>query len=359
MNTAKNARFRFAAVGDLLLSTRPNADRPGRGLEALSDDVRKLFASCDVVLANLECTLPGRETVPTEPRVVSTENQIASLRDSGINVVTLGNNHMFDCLEEGFERLSSMLTDIGIRWFGAGRNLSEAQVPIILEVKGTRIAFLGCVDQSSGPYRFADKESGGVAPLDTKYLCQLISSLSKNVDHVIISPHWGRERFRIPSPQQILQARAFINAGASMVLGHHPHVLQGMETYNRSPVIYSMGNFLVNHVYWQDGDVMTWSRFERTSCIFIADLDANGIHNIQQIPAFDDCEMVGIESSGWGEQCLFKVNRLLHRGISEKKYDRERFLIETVRPIVSHLRWEELRRLRPQHLRKLWRLIHR
>jgi poly-gamma-glutamate synthesis protein (capsule biosynthesis protein) len=341
-------------VGDLLLSTPPGAERPGRGLEALSEDIRELFASCDVVFANLECTLPGRKTVPTEPRVVSTENQIASLRDSGINVVTLGNNHMFDCLEEGFERLSSTLTDIGIRWFGAGRNLSEAQRPMFLEAKGIRLAFIGCVDPSSGPYRFADKVNGGVAPLDMKRLCRLISNLSKEADHVIISPHWGRERFRIPSPQQVIQARAFIDAGSSMVLGHHPHVLQGMEIYDRSPVICSLGNFFANNVYWQDGDIMTWSRFERTSCIFVADLDAKDIHNIQQIPTFDDGEMVRIERSDWGKRCLSRANRMLGQGITPKRYNRERIYIETVKPIISHLRWAELRRLRPYHLRKVW-----
>ena len=104
MTTTKHKRIRFAAVGDLLLTAGPDDTISERGLEALSDGVLELFASCDIVFANIECTLAGCKTVPTEPRVVSTEKQIKSLRNTGINVVTLGNNHMFDCLDEGFHR---------------------------------------------------------------------------------------------------------------------------------------------------------------------------------------------------------------------------------------------------------------
>ena len=359
MDNSKGATVRFGAVGDLLLSTSPGSDTPGRGMEALSDDVRELFASCDVVFANLECTLPGRDIVPTEPRVVSTARQIDSLRDSGVDVVTLGNNHMFDCLDEGFDRLTGMLSDMGIHWFGAGRNLTEARRPAVLDVGGIRLAFLGCVDQSSGPYRFADESNSGVAPLDVENLCEIINDVGKDVDHVIVSPHWGRERFRFPSPEQMRNARAFIDAGASMVLGHHPHVLQGMEIYHGAPIVYSLGNFIANNVYWQDGDVMVWSRFERTSCIFIVEFDADTIHGIRQTPTFDDGEMVGLEKTEWGERCLYRANRMLGQGITSKRYNRERIYIEKVKPIISHLRWAEFRRLRPYHIRKAWTLLRR
>jgi len=359
MNSLENNIIRFGAVGDLLMSTRPGSESSGRGLESLSTGIRDLLKSCDLVLANLECTLPGSETVPTEPRVVSTEKQIASLRGSGIDVVTLGNNHMFDCLDEGFERLISMLKDLGIGWFGAGRDLTEAQHPAVVIMKGIRVAFLGCVDNSSGPFRFADTMSGGVAPLNPEDLCRRIEALRKDVEHVIVSPHWGRERFKIPSPEQIAQARSFVEAGASMVLGHHPHVLQGMEIYRGAAIIYSLGNFLANNVYWQNGDILTWSRFERTSCILVADLSADGVLNVKQIPLFDDGKMVQIETSDWGVRCLKKVNRLLSRGITNNRYKREKFNIEVFKPVISHLRWSELRKIRPNHFRKAWALIHK
>jgi len=357
MITPKPGKIRFAAVGDLLLTAGPCGVSHGRGLEALSDGVLELFASCDIVFANIECTLAGCKTVPTEPRVVSTEKQIKSLRNTGINVVTLGNNHMFDCLDEGFHRMRDVLSGLGIPWCGAGLNIEEAFQPAIIETHGLLLAFLGIVDKSSGPFRFADKSTSGVTPFDTGMICRIIKNLRCKVDHVIISPHWGEERFRIPSPEQIKQARAFVDAGASMVLGHHPHVIQGMEIYRGSPIAYSLGNFIANDVYWTNGDCLTWSRFERTGCIFVAELDSNGIHNVQQIPIFDDGKTVCIKKSGWGYRCLRKVNRFLDQGVTPKQYKREKFRIHTIKPILSHLRWSELRRIRLKHIRKAIQLL--
>ena len=350
-------RIRFAAVGDILLTAKPDGAVTGRGLEALSDDVLELFASCDIVFANLECTLAGCKTVPTEPRVVSTEKQIQSLRNTGINVVTLGNNHTFDCLDEGFHRLSGVLADLEIPWCGAGLNIAEAFQPEIMETRGVVLAFLGVVDKSSSPFRFAGKSTSGVAPLDTGRVCNIIKDLCRKVDHVIVSPHWGEERFRIPSPEQIKQARAFVDAGASMVLGHHPHVIQGMEFYNRVPIAYSLGNFIANNVYWTSGDYLTWSRFERTGCVLVAEFDTNGVHDVQQIPVFDDGKTVCIERSGWGDRCLSKVNSFLAQGVTPKRYRQEKFRINTIKPILSHLRWSELRHIRPKHLRKAMQLL--
>ena len=221
MTADNNNSIRFAAVGDLLLTAMPG-DSTARGLEVLSEDVRELFTSCDFVFANLECTLPGNATVPTEPLVLSTEEQIRSLKDAGVNIVTLGNNHTFDCLDEGFNKVSGILTDIGIPWCGAGANLEEASHPAIVEKNGVSVAFLGVVGESSGPHRFADGSVGGVAPIDVEHICQSITQIKEKVDHVIISPHWGMERFRIPSGEQVVQARAFIDAGASMILGSPP-----------------------------------------------------------------------------------------------------------------------------------------
>ncbi len=349
--------IRFGAVGDLLLSTRPNSDTPGRGVEALADDVCELFASCDIVLANLECTLPGRQKVPIEPRVVSTETQVRSLQNSGVGIVSLANNHIFDCMEQGFKNTRDTLKTIGIPCFGAGCNLTEALRPAIIDAKDFRLGFLGAVDKTTGLSYFANETSFGAAPLCEKNVCQMIQNLRRDVDHVIVTLHWGKERFRIPSPQQIMQARKCVDAGASMVLGHHPHVLQGMEIYRNAPILYSLGNFIANDVYYSNGDSFTWSRFERTSCVFIAELSANGVNNFTQTPVLDNGEKVFVDTSRWGVKCLNKVNQRLINGVTPKRYRREKFYIEFVKPILNHLKWSELHRLRPRHFHKALQLI--
>ncbi len=349
--------LRLAAVGDLLFTNRPGAAGPGRGLEALSDEIRQLFADCDLVLANLECTLPGGDLVASEPRVLADESQIRGLAAAGIDAVTLGNNHAFDAGDAGFRSLTTLLDETGIAWCGAGRDLAEAEKPLILHIKDLRIAILPAVTDSSGMYRFAGENSSGVAPLDMAALCRRIAALRREADHVILTPHWGEERFRFPSPAQIEQARAFIEAGATLVLGHHPHVVQGLEFHRQAPIAYSLGNFLANEVYWDNGDTLTWNRFERTGCVLLAELDADGVRNVQQIPVFDDGTTIAIDTSGRGERYLERANRYLQQVITPLRYRREAFRVRTLLPILGQLRWEKLRRLRPGHLGKAIRLF--
>lgn len=357
MNDKANTRIRLAAVGDLILVAGPGRDNPGRGIEALSEDIRRLFSDCDVVFGNLECTLPGSGTVSSEPRLVSTATQIETLRGAGFDVVSLANNHTFDCLDEGFHRLRDALTDMGIRWFGAGDDLEEALEPAMVQVKGITLAFIGVVDATSGASRFAGPASSGVAPNDPDIVCPKIKKLRGEADHVIVSPHWGDERFRFPSPRQIRQAHAFVDAGASMVLGHHPHVLQGLEIYRGKPIIYSLGNFLSNPVHYTNGDVLVWDRFERASCILLADINKSSIDRVRQVPVFDDGHSVSIDRSGWTECCIRRANRLLAGGVTDQQYSREAFRVRKVKPIIDHLCWDELKRLRPAKVISALRLL--
>ena len=356
MTAIRNNTIRLAAVGDLLLTALPG-DNTARGLEALSDDVRELFSSCDIVLANLECTLSGDECVPTEPLVLSTEKQIRSLRDSGINIVTLGNNHTFDSFDQGFKTLTEILKDLDIPSFGAGLDYSEAARPVVMERNGVSLAFMGFVDRSSGPQGFADENKSGVAEFSVEHICQQIKDVKAKVDHVVISPHWGRERFRIPSREQMEQARTLVDAGASMILGHHPHVMQGLEMYRGAPVAYSLGNFMANNVYWRNGDQLTWNRFERTGFILTTELSADRVLNVKQVPVFDDGVTISLDNSGRGDRYIERANRLLRQGITEKAYGREKFYVQTVKPVLAQLRWSKLKRLRPGHFGKLLRLL--
>lgn len=352
-------KIKFAAIGDLLLTSR-SPEQPGRGLEVLSQEVSTLLKSCDFVFANLECTLPGVEKVPTEPRVVATESQVDSLKDSGIHFVTLGNNHAFDCYNEGFIKLAQKLDEIGMPWSGAGLNIDQAARIPALEVNSQVISFICVVDKSSGPQGFAGPESPGVVPLDPDQVCRAIRQTRKTSDHVIVSPHWGMERFLIPSPEQMEQARLFIDAGASMVLGHHPHVLQGMELVGDLPVVYSLGNFMSSHVYWDNGEYLDWNRFERTGCIFLAELGPDGrVRNVQRVPTYDDGGQIRLETSGWGQQCLDKVDGRVKKGVTQKAYQRESFRITKLKPILGYLKWSNIKKIRPGHFKKMFALLRK
>ena len=343
---------RIAAVGDLLLTPDPGGTPYLRSPALISAEVHSLFGQCDVVFGNLECTLPGDGgCVPTEPRVVGTPELVRSVKAAGFNVVTLANNHMFDCLEPGFQNMRRQLDAIGLLHFGAGADLNEAAAPAIVEVNGVRLAFLGAVDTRSGPFQFAGPNQWGVASLDIDRLIGQIRDLRSGADHVVVSVHWGEERLLIPSPVQIDQAHALAEAGASLILGHHPHVVQGLEMRSYVPVIYSLGNFIADDVYFSDGSAMRWNRSERTGCILVAELSARGVETIRQIPTYDSGRLAEINESRFSRRRIERTSRVVARGVTWSRYRREYLWVKTILPSLRHLRWSELKKLRIRHFR--------
>jgi hypothetical protein len=357
---SQKTTIRFAAVGDLLLCKGSAAAPYGREREWISPGVRAILAECDVLFGNLEFTLPGDgRHVPTEPRVVGSQEFVRSVAAAGFNVLSLANNHAFDHLGGGFQQLRSVVDELGIRHCGAGMNLDEAAAPAIVEVNGLRLAFLAAADQRSGPYQFAAADKWGVAPFDVDRLARQIQSLRGQVHHVIVSIHWGEERFLIPSPAQIEQARALIDAGASMVLGHHPHVLQGLEMYHGAPIIYSLGNFVADDVCFCDGDAIRWNRTERTGCILSAELSEAAVANVSQTPTFDTGRLVELDLGRFGSRRIARVQRAIVQGVSPARYRREHLWVKTVVPILKHLRWSELKKARPSQFHRMIQMLFR
>jgi capsule synthesis protein PGA_cap len=345
--------IRFAAMGDLLLPAGPDGAGQGRDAQRLLSPLRALLGDFDVVLGNLECTLPGDGgLVPTEPRVISSPEHIRDALSAGFNVVSLANNHAFDCFDPGFDRVRTLLDKAGVKSFGAGRNLEEATAPTIMETRGLRLAFLGAVDERTGPNRFATTNSSGVAPMDSARMLDQVRRLRDDVDHVIVIPHWGEERFAIPSPAQVQLARDLVDAGASMVLGHHPHVVQGMETWRGAPIVYSLGNLSASEVPFTDGDKVTWNRVERTGCLFLAELDGDSVGGACQIPTYDDGETVSEDTTSHGSRLIARRNRALARGVTLRRYRREALRVKTLRPILSYMSWSRLKTLRWRQVRR-------
>ncbi|MHB0954785.1 MAG: CapA family protein [Pirellulaceae bacterium] len=351
--TIRPPLIRLAAVGDLLIAPPPSGISYPRSVELVAPALRDFFQNCDIVFGNLECALSGDGTqIPTEPRVVATPELVRAVKSVGFHVVTLANNHAFDCLESGFENLRRLLDGIGLPHFGAGMNLEEAVGPAILEVNGLRLAFIGAVDERSGATQFAAAGQAGVALLDVDRLVAQIRDLRKRVDHVIVSLHWGEERFLVPSPVQIDQARALATAGASMVIGHHPHVLQGLEIYRNVPIIYSLGNFIADEVFFTDGHINRWNRTGRTGCILMAELSKEGVHNVRQIPTYDPGQAVELDDSRFGPRRIAKTCRALEHGVTFSRYRREHLWVKTIKPALEYLHWRRIKNLRPRHFQK-------
>jgi poly-gamma-glutamate synthesis protein (capsule biosynthesis protein) len=144
----------------------------------------------------------------------------------------------------------------GIQQAGAGRNGKEARTPAILEANGIRIGFLAY--SAVGRYDPRQKDTGrvydttkpGIAACVRDFPClkrkvvEDVTALAREVDIPVVSFHWGVESNYEPEEFQVVLAHAAIDAGARVILGHHPHVLQGVEVYKDSLVFYSLGNFM-------------------------------------------------------------------------------------------------------------------
>jgi poly-gamma-glutamate synthesis protein (capsule biosynthesis protein) len=142
-----------------------------------------------------------------------------------------------------------ILTENNIAGVGAGSNLEAARQPVILEVQGIRIGFVSYTEMwfvhAREPISWqATSDEPGVVPALPEYIWEDISALRDEADIVIASFHWGKEYASQPAAEQKALARLAVDAGADLVLGHHPHVLQGIEFYKHGVIAYSLGNFV-------------------------------------------------------------------------------------------------------------------
>jgi poly-gamma-glutamate synthesis protein (capsule biosynthesis protein) len=204
-----------------------------------------LMADADIAMVNLENPVTTRgKKVPKPYNFRMHPGFLRTITDAGIDLVTIANNHVFDYGREGFFDTISYLDSAGIRHVGAGVDRDEAHKPVVMQVRGKRIGFLAYYGGREAPG--AGKFSPGVARREPGRVTADILNL-KNIlraDYVVVNLHWGTEKADTPDLSQQAFARALIDAGADAVIGHHPHVLQGIEAYRSGVIVYSLGNFV-------------------------------------------------------------------------------------------------------------------
>ena len=201
-------------------------------------DIAGLFSGADLAFVNLESPFSDHGKPTTKGMIFRTSPEmIAGLELAGIDVVSTANNHARDCNGYGIDFTVDLLTKHGIAAIG-----TTAREGVVLERHGVRFGFLAYTfDQSNGNYKDKDER---VAMLDSVSAARDIAALSTRADVVIVSMHAGTEYQPKPNAQQQEFARAAIDAGAMMVIGHHPHVVQTVEERGRGVIFYSLGNLV-------------------------------------------------------------------------------------------------------------------
>jgi len=205
-----------------------------------------VLRKADLAMVNLENPLT-RFNRPRDKAFVfkARPEYVRVLQDGGIDIVNLANNHIYDYGPQGLFDTIGFLDKAQIAHVGAGPNMPAARRPVIRTVKNITVAFLGYygLRPHSGCHP-ASKDSAGTALRFLPYIRKDIRKIRNRVDYVIVSFHWGIEKEHYPQEDQIYFAHKTIDYGADAVIGHHPHVLQGIERYKGKIIAYSLGNFI-------------------------------------------------------------------------------------------------------------------
>ncbi|WFR54935.1 CapA family protein [Anaerocolumna sp. AGMB13025] len=219
-----------------------------RGIDGiLSRNFQEEFRNADLAMVNQEFAFTERGTKAENKQYtfrVAPEN-VQIFKDMQVDVVSLANNHSMDFGIEGLTDSFAALNSAGIQYAGAGNNLTEAREIKYFNIKGKKIACLGASRVIPEPTwnAYANKP-GMLTTYDPTYLVEDIKTARTQSDFVVVYVHWGLEKHDTPEEYQRNLAKQYIDAGADLVVGSHPHVLQGIEYYNGKPIVYSLGNFM-------------------------------------------------------------------------------------------------------------------
>ena len=218
----------------------------------VQEDVLAYMRSFDLRVGTLECAIGNdlafdESKMNAEMNIVYARNEdFFRIKELGIDIVSLANNHIYDLGEAGLKNTIECLKCNNIRYVGAGMNIDEASSPVIIEKDGITVAIFACCFYGLKPVwvTAASSTSSGIWQTDIKTVCHKITKAKKQYDYVIVMPHWGIELKYFPPLDYYQYAHRMVDAGADSILGSHTHILGPLWKYKKKIICYSMGNFL-------------------------------------------------------------------------------------------------------------------
>lgn len=299
-------------LGDIALTERYCDPRFHESFTANVARIARELAPADVRIANWEAPLlAGDGTNSDKELTIHTVEEAARvLTAMRLDVGLLANNHAFDCLLSGFEKTRSFFESNGIRSVGAGRTPAECAAPLLLDVRGEQIAILNYVDPGTHP-RVPDRPDMCLNMLEPDRVLEEVRRWSKLTFAVLINFHWGMDFLSLPSPGHRSLARKAIDEGATAVVGHHPHCLQGYERRGKGLIFYSLGNFLVGSIY-------PWPRFSEPTVALTCTIKAHHVVDFRIQPFILRNEILLPDS---GNRCSHSLSILNSRlEADDKRY---------------------------------------
>lgn len=240
---------KISFVGDVFLSNLPYTKGFGLGVRLLNHgnglinyQTKNKLNECDILFGNLESPLVTNDDSVRNGCFAGSVKSIELLNDFGFDVMSISNNHILEQGSEGLYSTIEALKTGNIKYVGLFNNY-KSNIEII-DIKGIRFGFAGfnAIKDIANPSLHADLTYDNVkATIDEMRML--------NIDFKLLSFHWGNEYINIPSFEQIKLAHSFIDYGADVIIGHHPHVVQPVERYKDGVIIYSLGNFIFDSLF--------------------------------------------------------------------------------------------------------------
>lgn len=269
----------FRATGDVLMGWFVHDIYVSKeGPEYPFRRVRDLLRSADITFVDFENPIAAQGPENRGLVFGAAPQSVKGLTYAGVDVVNLANNHMGDYGPQGVLDTMSVLRQAGIGWAGAGRNQAEARSPWITATKGVTVALLAFNQVPPAAYA-ADASNPGTAWTDAGVVVAEVKKAKAQGAFVIVSLHWGIEYTAHPNAGQQQLARSVAEAGADLIIGGHPHVIQALGFVGKTYVDYSLGDF----IYVQPGSPATGE-----AIVLSAVIEDGQLKQIQQIPVYID-----------------------------------------------------------------------
>jgi poly-gamma-glutamate synthesis protein (capsule biosynthesis protein) len=349
-------------TGDLGLTR--GSDQPGVFDEGLLSELE----SADLLCINLEFpfTTPETRMAPyTHPSLQSLTEYSTVLTRLNPDVVSIGTNHCMDGGAEGIRLTREILSTAGIEPVGAGLDETEARKAAVVRVRGRSFSFLTFCKK--GNFTSAGNRPGA-ALLSEENLREDITRAAESSDHVVVLMHMGMEFSRSVHPMYRELAHLAVDLGASCVVGHHPHVIQGTEEYRGVPIFYSLGNFLFDNCAGAVTCRALWE--ERHQGLLAKITFQSGCTSSEAIPVMSSSEPLavrlaeGIERNTILEEVVI-LSQAIQEGTDQGAAEEEAFSaiakreIETIRVLTKihgiRFIWYFLKDLKIRHFRMLFR----
>jgi poly-gamma-glutamate synthesis protein (capsule biosynthesis protein) len=361
-NSKETVRLTF--LGDIMLGGEflRFAEYRGMSLWKPFERVIPCFSGSDIIVINLEGPIfEGLSKRYDVTSVLSNHSAILELvkkwGSKAICVLNLANNHIMDYGAEGLRETIRTIESHGLMHLGAGENISKAAQPLKVRCKNGIVGFLAyTTDQRSVRAVIADGNSPGCADFsDHEAVRTTVRSLAKEVDVVCVLLHWGIEYYEYPSPDQVYFARSLVESGSSLVIGHHPHVIQGIEQYKKGLIAYSLGNFFLPPVLTTTGRIQFRKELSKRFIVCSSDMILSKIKALRYTRGWmdKDYHLLPIKTSD-SYETDDEMERLSKPILSEKytefyrKYEERR-----EKELNREALWEAIYKARSMSLRQL------